>query len=243
MAKEKTNKKKTNKVAEATENNKKSSNKTNQSKRKKTSQNQIKNNKSTKTAKKNLTNTKNNKKKAKPSKESLAAQKQIDKIFSKNSELVKLIKIVAIVTAVMGVFYIITLIATNQIGTSSEESEETSTTTATEIQYDYIMIGTMLNKKGTYYVLIEEDEDLRLSEYDTLIEMASANEDGPTIYRANLTDSFNKGYLSKEANYDSDDISDFRVTGTTLVKVVDGSIDTVYDTYDEIKEKLSALAE
>lgn len=196
------------------------------------------------TEKEKVNNHKNENKKAKPSKESIATEKQIEERFSKNSELFKLIKIVAIVTAVMLVFYLITLVATNKADEVNEQNEETSEEdTPTEIQYDYIMLGTMLNREGTYYVLIEEDGDNRLSEYDTLIQTAGANEDAATIYKANLTDSFNKNYLSKEANYETTDMSDFRVTGTTLVKVVDGSVDEVYDTYDTIKNKLTELAE
>lgn len=200
--------------------------------------------KKTENKKVNKKGNKQEKKSTKPSKESIAAEKQIEKTFSKNSEVVKLIKIVAIVTAIMLVFYLITLVATNKADEVNKENADTEEQeTETAIQYDYIMIGTMLNKEGTYYVLIEEDGDNRLSEYDTLIQTAGANEDAPAIYKANLTDSFNKGYLSKEANYDVDNISDFRVTGTALVRVANGSIDEVFDTYDTIKNKLTELAE
>ncbi len=190
----------------------------------------------------NKTSKSNTKKNIKQSAEAKNAEKQIAKIAS-NTEIIKLIKIVAIVTAVMVVFYLITLVATDKAEKVNQEAAESAEEDVqTEIQYDYIMIGTMLNKTGTYYVLLEEDGDNRLSEYDTLIQTASVNEDAPTIYKANLTDSFNKGYLSKEAAYDVDNIEDFRVTGTTLVRVVDGSIDEVFDTYDTIKNKLTELS-
>lgn len=243
MANNEKSKKKTNKNTEV-ETNAKKGQKNNSKNETKKSEKQTKEKKTTNKKTESKQTNKKEKKVTKPSKESVAAEKQIEKTFSKNSELVKLIKIVAIVTAVMLVFYLITLVATNkadEVNNENKETEEQETKTA--IQYDYIMIGTMLNKEGTYYVLIEEDGDNRLSEYDTLIQTAGANEDAPSIYKANLTDSFNKGYLSKEANYDVDNISDFRVTGTTLVKVVDGSIDEVFDTYDTIKNKLTELAE
>ena len=44
-------------------------------------------------------------------------------------------------------------------------------------------------------------------------------------------------------NYNVDDIADFRVIGTTLVKVSDGKITETYDTYDAIKTKLKELSE
>ena len=110
------------------------------------------------------------------------------------------------------------------------------------VRYENIIIGTMLNKSGTYYVLIEEDEDIRLDEYESLVESVNANPESSKIYKANLTDSFNKGYLGKEENYYVTDISEFKVKETTLVKVSDGKIDSVYDNYDAIKNKLTELS-
>lgn len=201
------------------------------------------NKKQTKNNKVNNHKMKNNKvKDKKVNKEAIEAEKQINKLGS-SSEIIKLIKIVLIVTAVMLVFYLITLVATGQADKVNKQNEEDqSTDTATEIQYDYIVIGTMLNKDGNYYVLIEADEDNRLSEYSTLIQTISADEDAPKIYHANLTDSFNKNYLSKEANY-TDNMSDFRVTGTALVEINNHEIAEVFDTYDEIKGELNELAE
>lgn len=200
------------------------------------------------TVKKNETAKKETSKNTKPSKkvskEALEAEKQIEGKTTNNSEFAKLIKIVLIVTAVMLVFYLITLVATSKADkVNTEESTKTDEKTKTEIQYNYIMIGEMLNYGGTYYVLIEEDEDNRINEYSTLMETISANEDAPKVYTANLTDAFNKGYLSKEANYDVEDIADFRVTGTTLVKIVDNKISDTYETYDAIKSKLKELSE
>ena len=200
--------------------------------------------KQTKNNKVNNHKIKNNKvKDKKVNKEAIEAEKQINKLGS-SSEIIKLIKIVLIVTAVMLVFYLITLVATGQADKVNKQNEEDqSTDTATEIQYDYIVIGTMLNKDGNYYVLIEADEDNRLSEYSTLIQTISADEDAPKIYHANLTDSFNKNYLAKEAKYDVQNISDFRVTGTALVEINNHEIAEVFDTYDEIKGELNELAE
>lgn len=181
-------------------------------------------------------------KKNKSSKKSIDTNKKNESRFSENSELTKLIKIVLIVTAIMLVFYLITLVATNKADKVNEETASQDEKETTEIQYDYIMIGTLFSREGTFYVLIEEDEDNRLSEYSTLIETAKANEDVPTIYKANLTDSFNKGYLSKESNYEVNDIADFRVTGTTLVKIDNGKISETYDSYESIKTKLTELS-
>ena len=100
----------------------------------------------------------------------------------------------------------------------------------------------MLNHGGTYYVLIEQKDDNRVDEYKATIESIKSNEDAPIIYMANLTDSFNKKYLAKEPNYYVDDMSEFKVKGTTLVKITDNKVDSVYDNHDAIKNKLSELS-
>ena len=155
---------------------------------------------------------------------------------SSSNELFKLVKIILIVTCIILVFYVITVIVTKK---ANEVAKEKNSTKA-EIQYDSIMIGAMLNIDGTYYVLIEDKDDIRLSEYSTLIQTIKANDDAPTIYTANLSSSFNKAYLSNESNYDSD-MTKFKVKGTTLVKVSNHKIQNVYDNYKSIVDKLDEL--
>ncbi len=158
------------------------------------------------------------------------------------NEAIKLLKIVLIVTGVMVIFYGITLIVNDK---SSEiidkQKEENGLTQTADIQYENIMIGSMLNYKGTYYVLIEKADDNRLAEYEAIITTIKSSEDAPSIYKANLTDSFNKDYLGKEKNY-SEDLSKFVVIGTTLVKVKDGKIAATYDEHETIKKALDDLA-
>jgi len=168
--------------------------------------------------------------------------KEVQNVESSSNEMIKLLKIVLIVTAIMLLFYGITLLVTNKADEKLDAQQQEQTPSETPIQYENIMIGSLLNHKGTYYVLIEKDDDNRLAEYDSLIGTIKSSEDAPTIYKANLTDSFNKHYLGKEANYYVDDIAEFKVTGTTLIKVQDGKIISVHDNHDDIKNKLTDLS-
>ncbi len=153
-----------------------------------------------------------------------------------SDEITKLIKIVLIVAAIMLVFYIVTTVVTRKAN-AIRTVRSAATDKKAEIQYDSLIVGSMLNFDGTYYVLIEKEDDENLSEYQTLLQMIEANEEAPKIYTANLSDSFNSQYLGDEGNYDSD-LSNFKVKGTTLVKVSDHNIESAYDNYDDIKGKL-----
>ncbi len=164
------------------------------------------------------------------------AKRELVYADSGENEVAKLIKVVLIVTAVIIVFYFVTSFVTKKANSiKSEKSKQKAT-----IQYDSLIIGSMLNKDGEYYVLIEKDDDEHLSEYSTSIQMIGINENAPKVYTANLTDSFNSGYLSNEANYDSD-LTKFKVKDTTLLKVNNHQIEETFDNYDAIKSKLESL--
>ncbi len=164
------------------------------------------------------------------------ARKQLYYNNSDSDELSKLIKIVLAVTLIIIVFYGVTVVVTNKAKEAAEEKNKQ----AVEIQYDSIMIGSMLNIDGSYYVLIENDDDIRLSEYTTLIQTIKANDDAPTIYTADLSSTFNKSYLGEKSNYESN-MENFKVTGTVLVRVSNHKISNVYDNYDAIIKKLEEL--
>ena len=192
-------------------------------------------------AKKSKTNKKGNKEVLINKKET---KKDVKNGVEEKNEFMRLVKIILIVTAIFAVFYVVTIIVTNraEAAKAKEEVANEEEKEDVDIQYRDIMIGTLLSKSGTYYVLIYDADEVRSDEYDALVLAVSSNEDSPKIYKANLTDSFNKKYLSKEENYYVDDISKFKVKGTTLVKVVDGKVDAAFDNYEAIKNKLKELS-
>lgn len=155
---------------------------------------------------------------------------------SDGEEFGRLIKIILIVTVIMIVFYGVTVVVTNKV----KEAKDEKSSESQGIQYDNIMVGSMLKINGNFYVLIEDQDDPRISEYDTLRQTIAANPDAPKIFVADLSDSFNSSYLSSESNYESD-MTKFKVTGTTLVKIEDHKIIETYDSYDEINDKLKEL--
>ena len=200
----------------------------------KTSNNKEKNASSKKNEKKlEIKNTKNENQKEKVNNKSNELKKKtIEKargnlIYSNSSEsneISKLIKIVLIVTLVMIVFYFVTVVVTKK---------------ANEVK-DSNMIGYMLKIEGSYYVLIKDNDDKLLNEYETLVSTVGSNDSAPKVYGANLNDSFNKNYLSGESNYDSN-LNNFKVKGTTLVKVKDHKIDSTFDDHDSIVSELESL--
>lgn len=165
-----------------------------------------------------------------------------DLIYSNNDstdEMSKLLKIVLVVTGIMIIFYGITTFVTKKVNAVKTAKLGKSTEKVT-IQYDSIVIGSMLNMDGHYFVLIEKEDDDKSSEYDTLLKSIEANDEAPKVYTADLSSSFNKMYLNKENNFDSD-LTKFKVKDTTLVEVENNKIKNTFDNYDSIKGKLDEL--
>ena len=97
--------------------------------------------------------------------ESEKVEKQLKERFNENGELQRLLKIVLIVTAIFAMFYVVTIIVTNKSSEKKAElREKNMEVEKAEIQYENIMIGTMLNYGGTYYVLISKKDEPRETE-------------------------------------------------------------------------------
>lgn len=154
-------------------------------------------------------------------------------------EFSKLIKIVLLVTVIMIVFYFVTTIVTRKAN-AIKTVKNLKTNEKAKIQYDSLIIGSMLKMDGSYYVLIENEDDEKISEYKTLMQTIEANDEAPKIYTASLDNSFNNFYLNDESNYDSN-LENFRVRGTTLVKINNHKIEKTFDSYDDILNELNSL--
>ena len=155
-------------------------------------------------------------------------------------EMSKLLKIILIVTGIMVIFYGVTVFVTKKVNAVKTAKLGKSSKKAT-IQYDNIILGSMLNMDGHYFVLVEKENDENSSEYETLLKSIEANDESLKIYIVDLGSSFNRNYLGKDSNYDSD-LTKFKVSDTTLVEVENHNIVDTFDSHDSIKEKLDELA-
>lgn len=163
-------------------------------------------------------------------------------IYSSNDstdEISKLLKIVLIVTGIMIIFYGVTTFITKKVN-AVKTAKLGKSDEKVSIQYNSVIVGSMLKMDGHYFVLIEMKDDDKSSEYDTLLKSIEANDDALKVYTADLSSSFNKKYLSKESNFDSD-LTKFKVKNTTLVEIENHKIKDTFDSYDSIKKKLDEL--
>lgn len=174
---------------------------------------------------------KNNSKK----KEVKVEAKTDEKNIEKKKDIQKIAILVAIIIGVFGICWIIVSVFNKK---NYDDIFEPETLGNTEIQYDEIIVGTILNQKAsTYYVLVLEEDD---TSYSNMLQQYKEYNYEYKIYTVDLGSTFNKNSVSEESSYEKDNM---KFKGTTLLKIVDNEIDTVYENINEIEDLLNDLLE
>ena len=168
-----------------------------------------------------------------------AKKSKIKKVkTTETNEIVKLFQILFVVILIFVFFVLITHLINNK-DKNEEENKET------EIQYSEIMVGSIWSQKGNYYVLLGNSDDEYLPTIDIYISnyIKSLTEEDEEIgyYVSNLDTIFNKGYISEESNIFTDNHSEVRFKGLTLIFVKEGKIVEAYEGSDEILNYVKGL--
>lgn len=154
---------------------------------------------------------------------------------SSDNEFGKLIKLVIIVTLIFLVFYVITIFV-------NKKEEKKKTETPATIQYDEILIGNILNQQNeTYYVLIQDKDDLNVPIYNAYISVYKKLSDTDRVYTATLNNPLNSRFVGEDVVFNVDNVKDLRFNKTAFIKVEKGKI-TAYYEEDNIKKILLELS-
>lgn len=161
-------------------------------------------------------------------------KKNVDNQQNKESilqrgEIKNLIILVLIIVAIFFIFYGITAII--DPGNKPKDPEIVEET----IQYNEIMVGQILNRSDeSYYVLVVNKENEYNGLYESYLDMyVSKNKDG-NYYTVDLNNAFNQKYRGDSTLVKGNDISSFKFSDTTLLKIKNQKIDKVYAEKDEI---------
>ena len=151
-------------------------------------------------------------------------------------ELKNLSIILISIIGVICIFYIITVFITkNNSGLKYQTSEQLS-----QISYTDILASDILNRNGTYYVLVKDDEDTNLDLYNSILSSYASKADGVLVYSVDLNDALNQQYKGTDNNFSS---SELKFKETCLLKVVDGKIESSYGDKNSIIDHLKTLVE
>lgn len=156
---------------------------------------------------------------------------------SNNYELKKLFIFIAVIAILFGLFYIITLFIDKDDKTTNKREQN-----AAVIQYDEIILGTLLTQPNdSYYVLIAKEDSN--STYTTYTSQYKTKDGALRIYTSDLDSPFNKMYVSDDSNFDINNVSELRIKEDTLIKVENHELVEYFEGKTDIIGELQALNE
>ncbi len=137
-------------------------------------------------------------------------------------EYTKIIKIFVVVVLILAITYFATAIATGEIKFGKKKETEKE---ETNIQYEEIIAGQVLNRKDSeYYVLCFDFTDTFSSYYLSLKDSYTEKEDSLPVYILDLEKSFNQEIVLEEGeDYQQkpSNVSNLKVNNPTLLKIKD----------------------
>lgn len=168
------------------------------------------------------------------------AKKNVTATIKNDNEFYKLIKITLILIICFAIFYGITYYVTKN--SNYVTGDGSSPDTIATIQYDKIIVGDIKNqKRDEYYVLLEKADSNDYALYQTYLSQYTSKENALKVFEVDMNDIFNQDYYADESNINTEDMSEFRIKGATLLKIKDGSITDFYEGKDAIVEQLKNM--
>lgn len=165
---------------------------------------------------------------------------KVDSIPSSFDGNVKQIFIVILVIAVvLVVFYFLTVYILSKDTSTSEFIN--SKPEEADIQYQEILAGNSFDiDEDNYYVLYYDmsDENLK-SFYTNMITTYEEIDTHLPIYTVDMSSTFNKKYVSDEANYDVSKVEDLKISGPTLIEFDSSKVVEYVEGKDDIQQKLN----
>ena len=150
-----------------------------------------------------------------------------------NKVIVKfIVTLIIVLVLCIGIFFLTKYV----VNKDSEKKDETSETSEATINYDSVIVGTMLNKKDKeYYVILYDKSKDDAYKYTQLVSKYSTKKDKLPLYIVDLSSAMNKPYYTNDkTNPISNNLSDLKFGDITVLKIKDGKITNAYETIDSI---------
>lgn len=154
-----------------------------------------------------------------------------------NNELVNLIKIIIVVCVILLAFYFITVLVSKKTKGSAFDNDDS----VAVIQYDKIIVGEILNRpESSYLVMVEKKDDVNSNLYQSYLSIYSGKENALRVYNVDLGEVFNFDYVGDETIL-NEGIQNYKFSDTTLIKINDGNILETYVGLEAIENYLKEL--
>ena len=148
-----------------------------------------------------------------------------------SKEIMKFFIVLLVVIAIILVGFWITKLA-------NKKNSQDITYTSGNIATDKVIVGTMLNRGGEYYVLCYDTSKNDANIYVTYGENYK-NKKALDLYYLDLSSEFNrKYYVDEESNKEAKKIDELKISNGTLIRIKDGVIVEYIEGIQDISAKL-----
>ena len=161
-------------------------------------------------------------------------QKKSEQFEEVRNEIQNLLIIITCIVGIIIILYFITEFVTNK----KQLLKYSKVDAVSQISYTDIMASDILRKEGSYYVLVEDENDSYMELYKTYITSYLDIEGHLPVYFVDLNDSLNQKYMAEENDFSSQNL---KFKGTVLLKIVDGRVENHYQDSASISEHLKTL--
>lgn len=145
----------------------------------------------------------------------------------------QIIIIMVVILSVILVFYGITVLVSN----NKKEDTKNDNNSDTVIQYEEILVGEIFKQNNSEYYVLAYDSTSDGQKYKSDINTYVTKENSTKTYFVDMTNAFNKKYVSTESNFENE----FPIfKEPTLLKIANGSIVEVYEG-NSISDKITDL--
>ncbi len=145
--------------------------------------------------------------------------------------------LLGLILVIVGIYFFTRAFVTKDL--FNNNSEEITYTDGV-INYNSVIVGTMLNRKEKeYYVMAFSNENPEASYYDTLASSYKGKKE-KNIYYLDLNNELNKKYVATDDKVSTKftKLDELKFGNLTLLKIKDGKVTKFITKVDEIKKEL-----
>lgn len=161
---------------------------------------------------------------------------KIESVGGLDGDLKHVVRVISIIIIIFCAFYGLTLLLTKNGDSSKKNTNSTSTNDS--ISYTDILLGRSFSMPEEEYLVLyydKSDNDL-ISTFATVVSDYRNEKDNYILYTVDMSNSFNKSYVSSESNKNPEDASEMAINGPTLIHFSNGSIVKYIEGKDSILE-------
>lgn len=145
--------------------------------------------------------------------------------------------LMGLIFIIIGIYFFTRAFVTKDLFKNTDEISYTEG----KINYNAIVVGTMLNRPyKEYYVIAYSNEDNEASYYNTIVSKYTQKTKKEKIYYLDTENAMNQKYVAKEleeASKSFTDIKNLKLGNITLLKIKSGKVEKYITNIEDIKKE------